>query len=589
MAEPPWTTNISAVSWIKYMGQVYGAYYRLFDMNDWSLIEQNYQADFNLMAECMTSDGSDIYGCFYKQDLSGYELGKMSLTPVKRTGTICSLDEPYIALACDAKALYGIYGDGRLVEINKSTGEETQLANTGIVSNYLTSAAYDSKTGILYYASCTDTETALYSIDFNNAYAAAKICDLQGEVCGMHIIAPLAEDGAPAAVTDLAVSFTGGSLSGNATFTMPSQTFAGGSLTGDLPYSIRANDEEIAHGQATPGAAIDVPVQVTEAAMYKFTVIVSNSVGDSPLSNKVNLWVGPDKPNTPANVTIAYQEGTFDISWEAVTTSENNGYFDASRVTYTVVRYNNGVEESVVASHITDTQCTDAVAEPEQLSIYTYKVVAEFEGVTSSEAKSNAVVMGSIMPPYTNTFETGDDILPFTVIDSNNDANTWSWNESGCAYIGYSWQNDMNDWLVSAPVKLEAGKAYRLAIDARGEANYKDHFEVKMGSQANVDAMVTALIDTVELTDATYRTYYAVIAPETTDTYYIGIHCLSKMNMGAIYIDNFTVEAPIPDTAPAIVENVKFTPSPTDRRLSTLASMPPTRTLSATNSPPSQP
>lgn len=571
------------------MGQVYGAYYRLFDMNDWSLIEQNYQADFNLMAECMTSDGSDIYGCFYKQDLSGYELGKMSLTPVKRTGTICSLDEPYIALACDAKALYGIYGDGRLVEINKSTGEETQLANTGIVSNYLTSAAYDSKTGILYYASCTDTETALYSIDFNNAYAAAKICDLQGEVCGMHIIAPLAEDGAPAAVTDLAVSFTGGSLSGNATFTMPSQTFAGGSLTGDLPYSIRANDEEIAHGQATPGAAIDVPVQVTEAAMYKFTVIVSNSVGDSPLSNKVNLWVGPDKPNTPANVTIAYQEGTFDISWEAVTTSENNGYFDASRVTYTVVRYNNGVEESVVASHITDTQCTDAVAEPEQLSIYTYKVVAEFEGVTSSEAKSNAVVMGSIMPPYTNTFETGDDILPFTVIDSNNDANTWSWNESGCAYIGYSWQNDMNDWLVSAPVKLEAGKAYRLAIDARGEANYKDHFEVKMGSQANVDAMVTALIDTVELTDATYRTYYAVIAPETTDTYYIGIHCLSKMNMGAIYIDNFTVEAPIPDTAPAIVENVKFTPSPTDRRLSTLASMPPTRTLSATNSPPSQP
>lgn len=546
----------------QYMGQVYGAYYRLFDIDDWSLLEQNYQADFNLMAECMTSDGSDIYGCFYKQDLSGYELGKMSLTPVKRTGTICSLDEPYIALACDAKALYGIYGDGRLVEINKSTGEETPLANTGIVSNYLTSAAYDSKTGILYYASCTDTEAALYSIDFNNAYAVAKICDLQGEVCGMHLIAPLAEDGAPAAVTDLAVSFTDGSLSGNATFTMPVQTFAGGSLTGDLPYSIRANDEEIAHGQAAPGAAIDVPVQVAEAGMYKFTVLVSNSVGDSPSSNKVNLWVGPDKPYAPATVTIAYQEGTFDISWDAVTTSENNGYFDASRVTYTVVRYNNGVEESVVASHIAATQCTDAVAAPEKLSIYTYKVVAEFEGVTSNETKSNAVVMGSIMPPYTNAFATSDDFLPFTVIDSNDDFNTWGWNESGCAYIGYSWQNDMNDWLVSAPVKLEAGKAYRLAIDARGEANYKDHFEVKMGTQANVDALVTALIDTVELTDATYRTYYAVIAPETTGTYYIGIHCLSKINMGAIYIDNFTIEAPIPDTAPAIVENVKFTAQP---------------------------
>lgn len=127
-------------------GQVYGAYYRVFDMSDWTLIEDNHNADFNLMSECMTSDGSVIYGCFYNIDLSGYELGTMSLTPVKRTGTIRSLAEPYSALACDAEALYGIYGDGRLVKINKSTGEETMLTNIGIVSHYLTSAAYDSKT-----------------------------------------------------------------------------------------------------------------------------------------------------------------------------------------------------------------------------------------------------------------------------------------------------------------------------------------------------------------------------------------------------------------------------------------------------------
>ncbi len=59
-------------------------------MSDWTLIEDNHNADFNLMSECMTSDGSVIYGCFYNIDLSGYELGTMSLTPVKRTGTIRS-------------------------------------------------------------------------------------------------------------------------------------------------------------------------------------------------------------------------------------------------------------------------------------------------------------------------------------------------------------------------------------------------------------------------------------------------------------------------------------------------------------------
>lgn len=545
-------------------GQVYGAYYRVFDMSDWTLIEDNHNADFNLMSECMTSDGSVIYGCFYNIDLSGYELGTMSLTPVKRTGTIRSLAEPYSALACDAEALYGIYGDGRLVKINKSTGEETMLTNIGIVSHYLTSAAYDSKTGILYYASCTDAETALYSIDFNNGYAVSKICDLQGEVCGMHIVAPLAEDGAPAAVSDLTVSFGKGALSGNATFTMPSKTFAGNELTGNLSYKVMANDGEIAQGNAAPGTPINAPIQVTKADMYKFTVIVSNSIGDSPSSNKVNLWVGPDKPYAPENVVIAYENGTFNISWDAVTASENNGYFDASEVTYTVARYNNGVKETVVADGITATQCEDAVAQPEQLSIYTYKVTATFEGTVSNEAKSNAVVMGNIIPPYTNELATSDDFCPFTVIDSNDDNNnTWGWQESGCAFIGFNWQNDMDDWLMSAPVKLEAGKAYRLAFDARGESEYyKDHFEVKMGDQCNVSAMTTELIGVTELTDATYRTYYALITPETTGIYYIGIHGLSKKNMGSIYIDNFTIEAPIPDSAPAIVENVKFTAQP---------------------------
>lgn len=118
----------------------------------------------------------------------------------------------------------------------------------------------------------------------------------------------------------------------------------------------------------------------------------------------------------------------------------NNGYFDASKVTYTVARYNNGVKETVVANGITATQCEDAVAQPKQLSIYTYKVTATFEGTVSNEAKSNAVVMGNIIPPYTNELATSDDFTPFTVLDSNTDNNTWGWNESGCAFIGYSWE-----------------------------------------------------------------------------------------------------------------------------------------------------
>lgn len=547
----------------QFNGQVYGAYYRIFDMTDWSLIAQNYNADFNMMSECMTSDGKDIYGCFYNKDLTGYELGTMGLDPVARTGTICAVSEPYSALAAGADVLYGIYADGRLVAIDKTTGNETLLSQTGIISSYLTSAAFDVRTGLIYYASCSDSETALYTIDVNNGYAVTRICDLDGEVCGMHIIAPLAEDGAPAAITDLSVSFAGGALQGNASFTMPAVRFAGGELAGELTYKVMAGNVEAATGNAAAGASVEVPVGVPEAGMYKFTVTSANSIGDSPASNKVNMWVGPDKPFAPTNVAIAYNDGKFNITWDAVTASVNSGYFDASRVKYTVTRYLNGAKDAIVAEGIAATQCEDNVAAPQQLSIYTYKVAAAFEGTVSDETKSNAIVMGEVTPPYTDAFATSDDFLPFTPVNSNDDSSTWAWHESGCALIGYSWEKDLDDWLMSPPVRLEAGKAYRLAIDARGESEYyTDLFEVRMGSGNGVADMTAELIGVTSLTDAVYRTYYALITPAVSGVYHIGIHALSKKNMGSVYIDNFTIEAAIDQAAPATVENVKFTAQP---------------------------
>lgn len=542
----------------QYMGEVYGAYYRVYDMSNWALVKQNFNADFNLMSECMTSDGSDIYGCFYKNDLSGYELGTMTLTPnPQRTGTICSLSKPYIALACDAQNLYGLYGDGKLVKISKQTGAETELAQTGIVSNYLSSAAFDSKTKTLYYANCTDTETGLYSIDFNNNYAVAKVCDLKGEVCGMHLIAPLAEDAAPAAVTDFKAVFgANGSLSGTATFTMPTKTFAGEELTGELDYKVVASGAEYATGKANAGASVTVPVEVAKAGKYKFTVVTTNAVGDSPASNAATLWVGPDEPYAPGYVDIAYADGKFNVSWPAVKTSKNKGYFDASQVTYTVTRYINNVKDAVVAEGISATSFDDEVAEPEALSIFTYEVVASFAGTASEGTKSNAVTLGNIVPPYKNEFNVAADMEAFTI--TGNGAQ-WYYADAGEAVSGYDMWNDMDTWMITKAVKLEAGKAYSFSVDVHGEDYYTDIFEVKMGTGNTAEAMTTQLVEPTTLTDAIYRAYRSEIKVETTGVYYIGVHCLSAKNMGGVHVDNFTIGAPVTTAAPGAVENVKFT------------------------------
>ena len=552
----------------QFEGVVYGAYYRIIDMSTWTIVNENYEAPYNMMAECMTSDGTTIYGCFYNNDLSGYELGTMSIDPAQRTGTIRQLGGYYSALACDDNYLYGIYPDGSLMQISKTDGSEMLLSSTGLQSSYLTSAVYDTRKHILYYSTCNDSEIALYSIDFNNSYAVAKVCDLAGEVCGMHIVLPPAEDDAPAAVNDLQVQFEGGSLVGSATFTMPTATFAGGTLTGNCEYKVMVNKQVVVQGNAAAGESVLAPVAVDAPGSYKFSVVASNSVGQSPASNAVSMWVGPDAPVAPFMVEANYSNGRVTVSWDACNMSQHGGYFDADQVKYRVIRYKNNIEDGLVASYISTTSCIDPITtEPEALTILTYKVIAFFETSEAEPTSSNPVVFGSIIPPYTNNFENADFFAPFTVIDANDDFNSWGWtpgwDNEGAAFVGYSWENDMDDWLMTPAIKLEAGKAYRLTIAARNEGQwYKDLFEVKMGTASTVEAMTIPVIGVTELSGDTYGNYYAVITPEATGTYYLGIHCLSAKNQGGVYIDAITIDAPLSDQAPAAVDNVKFVGQP---------------------------
>ena len=97
-----------------------------------------------------------------------------------------------------------------------------------------------------------------------------------------------------------------------------------------------------------------------------------------------------------------------------------------------------------------------------------------------------------ILPSFNYTFNI---ILPFATIDANEDYTTWNWHESGSALMGFSMDKDLDDRLVSAPVRFEAGKAYRLSVDARGESEYyTDIFEVRMGTGKSAADMSTELI-----------------------------------------------------------------------------------------------
>lgn len=155
--------------------------------------------------------------------------------------------------------------------------------------------------------------------------------------------------------------------------------------------------------------------------------------------------------------------------------------------------------------------------------------------------------------PYLNTLTTADEFDLFTVIDANEDGKTWIFSSSTGTYYTYHSTNDGDDWLISPAIKLEAGKKYHFAIDAKN-SGYPERFEVKLGAEATVEAMTTEVIPATDVTTKEFVTSEANAVTVAEDGYYyFGIHAISDADEYRLIVANFLVEvAADPQTPEAI-------------------------------------
>lgn len=163
--------------------------------------------------------------------------------------------------------------------------------------------------------------------------------------------------------------------------------------------------------------------------------------------------------------------------------------------------------------------------------------------------------------PYTNGFDTADDFAQFGVIDANEDGKTWTLADGDVAY-SYNGSADGDDWLISPAIKLEAGKLYHFAIDAKaGLANYPERFEVMMGTQAKASFLTKQVIAPTDVSSNVYATFENEDLTVEEDGYYhFAIHCISDADQYKLYVDNFLVEEGAAATGPAAVFNFLVTP-----------------------------
>ena len=457
-------------------------------------------------------------------------------------------DNRWHGLAFDnANQLWVITYGGVLNKVDKNTGAMTVVGETGIKPTVNGSAAFDMKTGKLYWAVKNASGSFVYEVNTATA-EAVKVMDVPDgqQLMGMYIPEPLAEDDAPAAATNMHYDFVDGALSGNLVFDVPATTFDDQPASGPLTYTVTIGEAEPVTGSTTFGATgVTVPFSVEKSGKVAVSVQLKNDVGNSPVA-KYEAYVGYGQPVTPANAQLTYADGKMHLSWDAVTSVvDSEGYLGT--VKYTVVRKTNSGDETV-ADGIEATSFEEAIAEPESgLASYTYEIAAVNGDMTSEAPASASLTIGSVALPYENAFETEDDFKALTAINVEPASKTWAWSKSSKnVTIGYDKAYAKDDWLITPPVNLHKGYTYTVSVSAKSQnSRYPEKVALAWGAAPTAAGMDQEIVAPAEA--PTTATVYSgtFTAPETMKAY-IGVHACSDKDMSTLTVDDFKVTETVP-------------------------------------------
>lgn len=530
-----------------------------FDMEDWSLVSTVTDVPVNHIGLGMATDpvSGYVYGCFFSEDGSDIFFGKYDID-TDEVECISPLATQLVAVGFTrAGDCYGIDKNGDLVQIDKMSGNQTLVKSTGLSTEYLSSGTLDYRTDTFYYILNDGNDYNAYAIDIHTGETSFG-WRVGGLVTGAVIPLPAADDDAPDFASGLHADFTAGSLSGFLSFTAPANSFGGQPLSGKLGYEVMADKQSLAIGTVDPGKSITVPINVSEAGLHEFYVYITNAAGRSPRSEVVTMWVGPDAPAAPKEARIEVDGNKITFSWSEVTGGLNGGYIDLSSLTYTVSRYDNGQLSKSVAD-LTSTSYSETLDLPDGLLSVRYEVKAVADGIASSPTSSTSRLFGQINPPYSQDFSNPDSQNEFVVIDSNEDGITWEWDSDGCMTLRFSFEDDSNDWLISAPVNLKAGNFYDFSIDVKKSSNaFTEAFRVMLGSAPSPSAMDMEIIPETFIPSSDYTTYTRIISVPVDGLYHIGIQGISPIDQLGLSVTNLNILAGMSRSVPGYVTDVKL-------------------------------
>lgn len=157
--------------------------------------------------------------------------------------------------------------------------------------------------------------------------------------------------------------------------------------------------------------------------------------------------------------------------------------------------------------------------------------------------------LNGVEPPYYNNISTKTNLSAFTVIDANNDYETWKYvtSKRTVRYEG-SYDQDADDWMVTPAIQIYAGRTYQLSIDVHAESyDYMagtHRIEVMYGTGNDAASLTETVIPEFIFDRNDYSTHTLIgtfSVPASADMYF-GIHAISDAANYYLYANNLRIE-----------------------------------------------
>lgn len=542
-----------------------------------------------------------VYGLFSDDDYSGQykTLGKLVTTYwgendyTSNSETIGELPESMVAITCNRNGdLYTIGRSGKLYAVNKYSGAAKVLGETGYEPFKLfQSATCDYSTGKIYWAMLDKENWATRIIEIDPATGkGTEVCNFidnsaYDQITGLYIKQDLTLKTVPQTVSNLSVDLTG-LTSGTVKFTMPTKDVKDAALSGSLNYTVRLNGVVAKTGTASVSAAVTTDFTTKISGMTSVSVTAEIAASSTtpaavsaPVSQSVRL--GYDQPKKPTALKASAEGQNVTLTWKAPTAGVNGGFFDADKLTYTVVRVNSNdaTDVTTLAEGLTENTYTDKIASPD-LTTYYYKVAANNGDMQSEFAESANVTIGvSVKLPYENSIHNEELFDQLTVIDANNDKSTWTFDSNyETATYKYNAENAGDDWLVSPAVNMKKNAAYKFSFDAVNTYPI-ERVAAAVGLAPTAEALTEEIVAPTDITaDPRRHTLTGTYRAKEDGLHYFGIHCVSEANQSTLYVDNMKITE-VPATAPEVPANFKVVPGDKGASYANISVQAPTTTI----------